>query len=83
MELVLRNKTERPEGIDAGTARVVGTDQARIVKEASALLLDKRKYRSMANAVNPYGDGKASLRIANCLRYVFGWPQRRPAPFVA
>jgi UDP-N-acetylglucosamine 2-epimerase (non-hydrolysing) len=79
--LILRNKTERPEGIVAGTARLVGTGQARIVQEASKLLSSNRHYQSMANAANPYGDGKAAERIMQCLLYVFGKRRQRPADF--
>ena len=80
--LVLRNKTERPEGVQAGTARLVGTNRARLVNEASRLLSDSRRYATMANAVNPYGDGKAAERIRECLLYVFGRRRTRPRPFV-
>jgi len=65
--LVLREVTERPEGVEAGTARVVGTDTARIVSEARRLLTDRAAYDQMAHAVNPYGDGKSSQRIADLL----------------
>jgi UDP-N-acetylglucosamine 2-epimerase len=61
--LVLRETTERPEGIDAGTAKLVGTDEGKIVSEAMRLLTDASAYASMANAVSPYGDGSASERI--------------------
>lgn len=80
--LVMRNKTERPEGVSAGTARLVGTHKDKIVKEAAALLSSPRKYRAMAHAVNPYGDGKASGRITAFLLYAFGKTTRKPAPFV-
>jgi UDP-N-acetylglucosamine 2-epimerase len=65
--LVLREVTERPEGVQAGTAKVVGTDAARIVAEASELLTSAEAYAKMANAVNPYGDGHASERIVAAL----------------
>jgi UDP-N-acetylglucosamine 2-epimerase (non-hydrolysing) len=65
--LVLREVTERPEGVAAGTALVVGTDQARIVAAASELLTSPEAYARMANAVNPYGDGRASERIVAAL----------------
>ena len=65
--LVMRETTERPEGISAGTARLVGTDRARIVSETLALLDDDRAYAAMALAHNPFGDGKASARIANVI----------------
>jgi UDP-N-acetylglucosamine 2-epimerase (non-hydrolysing) len=62
--LVMRDVTERREGIDAGTARLVGTDRGVIVREAGRLIEDRNAYEQMAQAVNPYGDGKACERIA-------------------
>ena len=70
--LVLREVTERPEGVTAGTAAVVGTDRAKIVETASTLLTSPEAYARMANAVSPYGDGKASERIAAALLERFG-----------
>jgi UDP-N-acetylglucosamine 2-epimerase len=70
--LVLREVTERPEGVAAGTAVVVGTDQDRIVSLASELLSSPEAYRRMANAVNPYGDGHASDRIVAAIGERFG-----------
>lgn len=61
--LVLREKTERPEAVEAGTVRLVGTDPARIVAEAETLLDDPEMYRRMSRVHNPYGDGRASGRI--------------------
>ena len=61
--LVMRDTTERPEALEAGTVRLVGTDYGRIVGEVSALLDDPEHYRTMSQAVNPYGDGKACPRI--------------------
>jgi len=61
--LVMRDTTERPEGVEAGTARLVGADAKSIVKSVSELLDDPCAYEAMANAVNPYGDGHASERI--------------------
>lgn len=61
--LVMREVTERPEAVDAGTVRLVGTDRARIVQEASRLLDDSEAYYAMSRAHNPYGDGAASARI--------------------
>lgn len=61
--LVLRDTTERPEGVTAGTARLVGTDAEEILREGRTLLSDERAYRAMAQAVSPYGDGKAAERI--------------------
>lgn len=65
--LVMRDVTERPEGIQAGTARLVGTDRQRIVAEARLLLDDPVAHRQMAQAKNPYGDGHASERIVSAL----------------
>ena len=61
--LVLRRTTERPEAVDAGTARLVGTDPAEIVEQASRLLENEAAYEEMSRAVNPFGDGQASERI--------------------
>ncbi len=66
--LVLRNETERPEAVEAGTVKVVGTAKRKIVKETLFLLEDYDAYQSMAQAHNPYGDGKASQRIVDCIR---------------
>ena len=65
--LVLRDVTERPEAVDAGTVRLAGTDQQRIVNEVTCLLEDPAVYRQMAQALNPYGDGRAAWRIAQIL----------------
>jgi UDP-N-acetylglucosamine 2-epimerase (non-hydrolysing) len=65
--LVMRETTERPEGVAAGTARLVGTDVARIVTEISILLDDKAAYEAMARARNPFGDGQAARRIVEIL----------------
>lgn len=65
--LVLRETTERPEGVAAGNALLVGTDRARIVAAAGRLLTDPAAYRQMAGVVNPYGDGHATARILGCL----------------
>jgi UDP-N-acetylglucosamine 2-epimerase (non-hydrolysing) len=65
--LILRNSSERSEAIDAGTARLVGTDQARIVQAAAELLDDPIAYKAMAKAVSPFGDGHASARIVRAL----------------
>lgn len=68
--LVMRNVTERPEAVKAGTVRLVGTDQKVIVREVQRLLDDKKAYRKMSRSHNPYGDGKASQRIRSIiLRY--------------
>jgi UDP-N-acetylglucosamine 2-epimerase (non-hydrolysing) len=65
--LVMRDTTERPEGIRAGTARLVGTDRKKIVREAGRLLRDERHYTRMSRAHNPYGDGRAAERIVDVL----------------
>ncbi len=65
--LVLRELTERPEVVDAGAGKVIGTDCARIVKEASILLCDSAEYERMAQAQNPFGDGHAARRIVEIL----------------
>ena len=65
--LVMRDTTERPEALDAGTVRLVGTDYGKIVTEVSALLNEPARYEAMSHAVNPYGDGLACCRIADFL----------------
>lgn len=79
--LVLRDVTERPEGVEAGTLLLVGTDEARIVTETERLLSDREAYLSMARAKNPYGDGQASRRIREALAYYFGERSVPPEPF--
>ena len=66
--LMARNTTERPEALDAGTVKLVGTDHDLIVSEVSKLLEDKAYYDKMSHAVNPYGDGLACGRIVNALK---------------
>ena len=70
--LVLRDTTERPEGVEAGTAVVVGTDRERIVATAARLLSSRDQYQRMASAVSPYGDGQASERIVSALEKRYG-----------
>ena len=65
--LVMREKTERPEAVDAGTVRLVGTDEEKIVREASILLDDEAEYQRRSCVHNPYGDGHASERIGNAI----------------
>lgn len=67
--LVMRNTTERPEGIDAGTLKLVGTDEENIYHTFTQLLNDQDEYRKMAHAANPYGDGNTSRRIADILEH--------------
>jgi UDP-N-acetylglucosamine 2-epimerase (non-hydrolysing) len=66
--LVLRSFTERPEGVEAGTAKLVGTDPEAILEETSRLLENEVAYRQMADATNPYGDGQAAARIVQTLK---------------
>lgn len=68
--LVMRETTERPEAVEAGTVRLVGTDEERLVKEANRLLDDPEAYAEMSGAHNPYGDGQASQRIVQA---IFDW----------
>ncbi|HEX5188466.1 MAG TPA: UDP-N-acetylglucosamine 2-epimerase (non-hydrolyzing) [Streptosporangiaceae bacterium] len=70
--LVMRETTERPEAVAAGTARLVGTDPDRIVDEVHALLTSDRAYEDMANAVNPYGDGHAARRTVAAIGHLCG-----------
>ncbi len=65
--LVLRDTTERPEGIDAGTLKLVGTDESTVYNETKKLLSDRKYYQTMSEANNPYGDGKASERIVDAI----------------
>jgi UDP-N-acetylglucosamine 2-epimerase (non-hydrolysing) len=65
--LVFRKTTERPEGVSAGVARVIGTECESLVEAVHELLSDRAVYDSMARAVSPYGDGHASVRIADVL----------------
>jgi UDP-N-acetylglucosamine 2-epimerase (non-hydrolysing) len=80
--LVLRDTTERPEAVAAGTVALVGTDEQRIVAEVGRLLDDPDAYRAMARAVNPYGDGRAAPRTVGALRWFFGLGER-PGEFTA
>lgn len=79
--LVLRKTTERPEGVAAGTLRLVGTDTETVYQEAKRLLTDEAAYQAMAQARNPYGDGHASERILAALAYEFGQTTTPPADF--
>jgi len=70
--LVMRDSTERPEAVTAGTVKLVGTSRSRIFAEVSSLLQDKAAYQRMAKAVNPYGDGRAAARSLLALDHMFG-----------
>ncbi|MEF9934898.1 MAG: UDP-N-acetylglucosamine 2-epimerase (non-hydrolyzing) [Clostridium sp.] len=76
--LVLRDVTERPEAVAAGTVKVVGTVKEDITREALDLIDNKSSYEAMANAVNPYGDGLASKRIVDTILYYFGKTSEKP-----
>ncbi|WHZ31956.1 UDP-N-acetylglucosamine 2-epimerase (non-hydrolyzing) [Desemzia incerta] len=80
--LVLRETTERPEGVDAGTLKLVGTQTETILKEMTQLLENETAYQRMAKASNPYGDGAASKRILNAITYEFGLTGERPENFL-
>ena len=69
--LVMRNTTERPEGLVAGTAKLVGADAVAIVAETTRLLSDDDAYRQMSEAINPYGDGHAAQRIVAAIEHFF------------
>ncbi|NLJ75765.1 MAG: UDP-N-acetylglucosamine 2-epimerase (non-hydrolyzing) [Peptococcaceae bacterium] len=79
--LVLRNTTERPEAVKAGTVRLIGTDREAVSTEIKRLLDDNDFYLGMANAINPYGDGFASRRIVHAIKYWAGLSGSKPATF--
>lgn len=76
----MRDTTERPEALRAGTSRLVGTDRERIVKEVRRLLHDRTAYAAMATAVNPFGDGRAADRTVRAIGHWLGLCER-PAEF--
>lgn len=80
--LVLRNTTERPEAVTAGTVQLVGTEYAAVLQKTLQLLDDSSYYRRMAEAVNPYGDGHACERICGMLLHAFGYSGEVPAEFL-
>ncbi|AVQ33524.1 UDP-N-acetylglucosamine 2-epimerase (non-hydrolyzing) [Staphylococcus muscae] len=79
--LVLRDTTERPEGVEAGTLRLVGTNEADVYQHLLQLLTDVTQYKAMESADNPYGDGYASERICEHIKYYFGLISDKPSPF--
>lgn len=79
--LVLRDTTERPEGIGAGVLELVGTDEEAVYSRARAILTDEELYRRMSQASNPYGDGKVSERIVHAIKHYFGLTETKPEPF--
>lgn len=80
--LVLRDTTERPEAVEAGTVRLIGTDENRVYKETIKLLHDKKAYDAMRHAINPYGDGKAAARICDAILFAYHIQKERPHEFV-
>ena len=81
--LVLRDTTERPEAVTAGTVLLIGTDEQRVYEETMRLLTETTAYTHMAEAVNPYGDGAASRRIIEAILYHAGHTHTKPEPFSA
>ena len=79
--LVLRDTTERPEAVQAGTVRLIGTDKERVYTETKRLLTDSAAYDTMRRAVNPYGDGHAAARIAAAVLFATGKTASRPDEF--
>ncbi|MCD8916187.1 UDP-N-acetylglucosamine 2-epimerase (non-hydrolyzing) [Staphylococcus simulans] len=79
--LVLRDTTERPEGVAAGTLKLAGTDEADVYREAEQLLTDQAIYKQMSETANPYGDGKASQRICDNIKYYFSLTSEKPLDF--
>ncbi|MEH7443376.1 UDP-N-acetylglucosamine 2-epimerase (non-hydrolyzing) [Bacillus sp. JJ1122] len=79
--LVLRDTTERPEGIEAGTLKLAGNEEQPIYDMATELLTDSAAYEKMAKASNPYGDGRASERICEAIRYYFKQTDKRPGQY--
>lgn len=81
--LVLRDTTERPEAVEAGTVRLVGTDEEKVFQTAYKLLTDEKEYKAMAEAVNPYGDGKSAARIVDYLLWKERISGKKPMKFIA
>lgn len=81
--LVLRDTTERPEAVKAGTVKLIGTDYEKVYSETKHLLEDDKEYQRMANTCNPYGDGKASRRIIEAILYYYKKRSAKPDPFIA
>lgn len=79
--LVLRDTTERPEGVEAGTLKLTGTDEEDVYREAELLLTNKALYQQMSETANPYGDGKASKRICDNIKYYFNLTSEKPVNF--
>ncbi len=80
--LVLRDTTERPEGVDAGTLRLIGTDGEEVERSLRELLTNEEVYQSMSLASNPYGDGESAHRILEAIAYSFEQIEERPQDFL-
>jgi UDP-N-acetylglucosamine 2-epimerase (non-hydrolysing) len=80
--LVLRMNTERPEGIRAGTAKLVGTKRSVVFEETRRMLVDESEYRTMSQAVNPYGDGHAAERTVDAILHFYGMRECAPRDFM-
>ena len=81
--LVLRDTTERPEAVEAGTVKLIGTNRETVYEEARRLLVDDAEYHRMAESVNPYGDGHAAERILQAILYRYGLTEEKPDRFTA
>ena len=80
----MREKTERPEAVEAGTVKLVGADEEAIVSAANNLIENRNEYEAMSRVHNPYGDGRASIRIADAIHSFFDEKYvAEPAPFQA
>lgn len=80
--LVLRDVTERPEAVEAGTVKLLGTNKELIVHEANKIIRNKEEYNKISRAINPYGDGYASRRIVDSILYYFKYLENRPNDFI-
>ncbi|MFH1001687.1 MAG: UDP-N-acetylglucosamine 2-epimerase, partial [bacterium] len=81
--LVLRDETERPEAVEAGVVKLIGTNKERVYSEVKTILNNKDKYIKMSKSINPYGDGKASERIVKKILYNFNLIDQSPDEFKA
>jgi UDP-N-acetylglucosamine 2-epimerase (non-hydrolysing) len=79
--LVLRDVTERPEAVKAGTVKLVGTNYNSIIENTEELLYNKEFYNSMSSAINPYGDGQVSVRIVDDILYYFNMRKEKANEF--
>lgn len=79
--LVLRDTTERPEAVNAGTVKLIGTEFEKVYENAKLLLTDSAEYKKMSEAVNPYGDGIAAKRIVQVILWTYKLADKKPAPF--